>query len=178
MPVPSEGLSPQAEWFKYQGQTHTVAMANTALSYPPCSHRFAGNTEEARNPIRGQEWRLEILPNSSSQKPGTKPSSPSHQQLPTSLLTAPAPAAAMPRSCSLQISFTTVLCKVPGLMLMKKKQQTISEHFPPPSSRVRNSGLAVLLWGPREAAAFPGSAGSSSRNDQHRLQPAIKLPQV
>lgn len=123
MPVPSEGLSPQAEWFKYQGQTHTVAMANTALSYPPCSHRFAGNTEEARNPIRGQEWRLEVLPNSSSQEPGTKPSSPSHQQLPTSLLTAPAPAAAMPRSCSLQISFTTVLCKVPGLMLMKKNNK-------------------------------------------------------
>lgn len=64
MPVPSEeGLSPQAEWFKYQGKTHTVAMVNIALSNPPCSRGFAGNTGEARNPLRGQDCRLEVRNN-------------------------------------------------------------------------------------------------------------------
>lgn len=95
MPVPSEGLSPQTEWFKYHRKTHTVSTVNIALSNPPCSHGAAGNTGEARHPLRGQECRLEVRnPNSSS----WEPSSPSHHQLPTSPLTAPAPAVAMPPS--------------------------------------------------------------------------------
>lgn len=68
---------------------------------------------------------------------------------------------------ALQISFTTVLCKVPGLMLMKKK--TVSEHFPPPSSRARSSGFAALPV-LECSRSVPGERGQPQRLPGRRQQ--------
>lgn len=149
-PVPSEGLSPQAEWFKYQGKTHTVPLVNIALSNPPRSHGLAGNPGEARNPLRGQEVRNSPIPLHRSQAPSPAllPSTSCHPPY-SQLQRCRAPR----RSSKL---FHDGLMQSPRVDAHEKKP--VSEHFPPPSSRVRNSGPR----GAQAAAAAPARPAAAA----------------
>lgn len=61
----------------------TVATVNIALSNPPCSHGFAGNKGEARNPLRGQEVTNSPIPLHRSQAPSPALFPPPAANLPT-----------------------------------------------------------------------------------------------
>lgn len=144
-----------------------MSVVNIALSNPPCSHGFVGNTREARNSLRGQDCRLEVrnspIPLHGSQAPSpallpTTSCQPPHLRFQRRRQRRHAPAA-------LQISFTTVSCKVPGLMLVKMKQCLSISLLPAPGSGALGSlcyrgwrGAAAEPQRSREAQAAPAPA--------------------